>query len=230
VGRYSLTAATLRTLLWCAHSKSGYIKNCVPLKSYDTLDRPLHWLPVFHPGSSQYHNGLLKNRLRRARTSLESDPRGSWDIEGDKVQRLQAAAMGVKVSMIGTPCDAESASKFLSSACQRRRTQRSPTAWTNWRCCTIEVVDPLTVRLNILPTICISARRPETVRRSRRQRSVSPVPYRNNGVPTMDVSPLGTGAIQICGPGKKTTRSKLRSKPRLFSNPVCQSLSVRHLF
>lgn len=142
LGAGILTAATTGAPSLVKAQQSGHIK-IASIKVIDTLDPHFTGFLSSIQIINNIHNGLLKIVYDGKNVTFEPDLAESWDIEGDKVHVFKLRD-GVKFHD-GTPCDAEAVKFSLLRV--KEGEPKSPHAWKLALLESIEVVDPLTVKL-----------------------------------------------------------------------------------
>ncbi|MBU2961219.1 ABC transporter substrate-binding protein [Citreicella sp. C3M06] len=122
--------------------QSGHLK-IASVKVIDTLDPHFTGFLSAIQIINNIHNGLLKISYDGSQVTFEPDLAESWDLE-DEVTHVFKLRDGVKFHD-GTPCDAEAVKFSLLRV--KEGEPASPHAWKLALLDSIEVVDPLTIKL-----------------------------------------------------------------------------------
>lgn len=123
-------------------AQSGHIK-IAEVKVVDTLDPHFTGFLSAIQIINNIHNGLLKLTYDGKTVKVVPDLAESWDLEDDKTHVFKLRS-GVKFHD-GTPCDAEAVKFSLLRV--KDGQPKSPHAWKLKLLDTIDIVDPLTIRL-----------------------------------------------------------------------------------
>ena len=120
----------------------GHIR-IAALKHIDTLDPHFTGFLASIQVINNIHNGLLKITYKDGAVKFEPDLAESWDLEDDKTHVFKLRD-GVKFHD-GTVCDAEAVKFSLLRV--KEGEPKSPHAWKLALLETIEILDPLTIKL-----------------------------------------------------------------------------------
>jgi peptide/nickel transport system substrate-binding protein len=139
----ALTAATGALPKVAGAAAGGHIK-LAWVKHVDTLDPHFTGFLEAVKIINNVHNGLLKVTYDGVKVAFVPDLAETWDLLDEKTHVFKLRS-GVKFHD-GTPCDAEAVKFSLERVAHGE--PKSPHAWKLAALDSIEIVDPLTVKLN----------------------------------------------------------------------------------